>query len=252
MGLIKIDNNQQYLAVIVKSLIDQQKQLIFIHCKTLEIIETSNILSKSEKFSTEFLNHIHSLLTREQSIPYVTLSTSTTNISNIVFEENLLENIKILNEEYILKQENVRKELEKKQNYLNDIYQTQLNEKNEFNNKFQNIEKKFQNLIQQYQKEYTRRKHLSSNVNDLLSVIEQSTPVLSDAEIRMNIQLENYQQQINYLKEKFDLLKNYISSNENQEQFDSLSIENIRNLIQNHRDQIDQMKKQLQTIQINK
>jgi hypothetical protein len=47
----------------------------------------------------------------------------------------------------------------------------------------------------------------------------------------MQKQLETYQIQINYLKEKIHLLQQFISSNRNQ---------------------IDQMKKRLQTIQINK
>jgi hypothetical protein len=64
----------------------------------------------------------------------------------------------------------------------------------------------------------------------------------------MQNQLETYQIQINCLKEKISLLQQFISSNQNQEQFENLSMENI----QNYRDQIDQMKKQLQTIQNNK
>jgi hypothetical protein len=64
----------------------------------------------------------------------------------------------------------------------------------------------------------------------------------------MQNQLETYQIQINCLKEKISLLQQFISSNQNQEQFENLSMENI----QNYRDQIDQMKKQLHTIQNNK
>ena len=68
----------------------------------------------------------------------------------------------------------------------------------------------------------------------------------------MQRQLETYQTQINYLEEKINRLQQFISSNQNQEQFDSLSMDNIQNFVQNHRHQIDQMKKQLQTIQNNK
>jgi hypothetical protein len=70
----------------------------------------------------------------------------------------------------------------------------------------------------------------------------------------MQKQLETYQIQINYLKEKIHLLQQFISSNQNQnqKQLENSSMEIIHNYVQNHRNQIDQMKKRLQTIQINK
>jgi chromosome segregation ATPase len=181
-------------------------------------------------------------------------------------EKNLSQFIKILTEQYIDKQEKVRKEIENKQRYLSDFQQTQFNENKQLNEKFQQIQKQFQILTQQYQqvksililfyfflilifkKEYSRQKRLSTHVNDLLSVIEQSTPVLSDGEIRMQQQLETYQIQINCLKEKIHLLPQFISSNQNQEKLENSSMENIYNYVQNYRKQIDQMKKRLQTI----
>jgi hypothetical protein len=65
----------------------------------------------------------------------------------------------------------------------------------------------------------------------------------------MQQQLERYEIQTNCFRDKLRLLQQFISSNQNSEQFDSLSMENIRNLVQNQRQQIDQMKKQLETIQ---
>ncbi len=106
------------------------------------------------------------------------------------------------------------------------------------------------NLI--FSKECSRRKRLSTHVDDLLSVIEQNTPVLSEAEIRMQQQLETYQIQINCLQEKMQLLQQFILSNQNKEQLQNLSMENIHNYVQSHRNQIDQMKTRLQTIQNNK
>ncbi|CAF1415297.1 unnamed protein product [Rotaria sordida] len=254
IGLIKTNNNQQYLAIIVKSQINQQKELIFIHSQSLEPIENSLILSESDesKSSLEFIDRIRSLLSRDQSIPYITLSTLSTNISDSDFEKNLSQFIKILTEQYIEKQENVRKELENKQYYLHDYQQTQFNENKQLNEKCEQIQKRFQILREQYQQECSRRKRLSSHVDDLLSIIEQSTPVISDSEIRMQQQLETYQIQINYLKENIQHIQQFILSNQDQEQLDHLYIENIQNFVRNHRNQIDQMKKQLQTIQINK
>ncbi len=68
----------------------------------------------------------------------------------------------------------------------------------------------------------------------------------------MQKQLEKYQIQIYSLKEKIRLLQQFISSNQNQEHLENSSMKNIQNYVQNHRHQIDQMKKRLQTIQVNK
>ncbi|CAF3805812.1 unnamed protein product [Rotaria sp. Silwood1] len=229
-------------------------ELIFVHCPSFKPIEDSLILSESDKSksSSEFVDRIRSLVSRDQSIPYITLSTSSTNISDSDFEKNLSQFVRILTEQYIEKQENVRKELEYKQNYLKDFQQTQIDEYKQLNEKFELIKKRFQILREQYQQECSRRKRLSSHVDDLLSVIEQSTPVISDAEIRMQQQLEKYQIQIDCLKENFQRIQQFILSSQDQEQFENLSIENIQNFVQNHRQQIDQMKKQLQAIQFNK
>jgi chromosome segregation ATPase len=76
--------------------------------------------------------------------------------------------------------------------------------------------------------------------------------VVSDAEQRMQQQLERYEIQINCLKDKIHLLQQFISSNQNQEQLKNLSMENIHDYVQNYQNQIDKMKKRLQTIQTNK
>ncbi len=76
--------------------------------------------------------------------------------------------------------------------------------------------------------------------------------MVSDAEQRMQQQLKTYETQINYLKDKIHLLQQFISSNQNREQLENLSMENIHDYVQNHLNQIDQMKKRLQTIQTNK
>jgi hypothetical protein len=68
----------------------------------------------------------------------------------------------------------------------------------------------------------------------------------------MQEQLEKYDIQIDYLKDKIRLLQQFISSNQNNEQVENFaSMENIQSFVQNHRKQIDEMKKKLQTIQKN-
>ncbi|CAF4677996.1 unnamed protein product, partial [Rotaria socialis] len=116
MGLIQTNNNEKYLTIIVKSQTSQKKELIFVRLQSTESIENALFLYKSETstFSSELVDRIRSLLSREQSIPFITLSTSSINISDSDFERNLLQFIKILTEQYIDKQENVRKELENK------------------------------------------------------------------------------------------------------------------------------------------
>jgi hypothetical protein len=110
-----------------------------------------NSLSEKSNLSSEFVAHIQSLLSRDQSIPYLTLSTSSTNISDSDLEKNLSQFIQLLTEQYIEKQDKVRQELEMKQGYLLDVQQTQLSETKQLNENFQQIQKQFQILTQQYQ-----------------------------------------------------------------------------------------------------
>ncbi len=97
---------------------------------------------------------------------------------------------------------------------------------------------------------------MSSNVHDLLSIIEQHTPVVSDAEILMHQQLERYQIQINSLQNKISLVKQFISQqqqpfHQNQQQIDQSSMEHIYRFVEYYRNQIDQMKKKLYTTEHN-
>jgi len=104
--------------------------------------------------SSEFINRIRRILHRDQSLPHLTLSSSsstTTNISNSDFETNIIKFIKIFSKEYFEKQEKVRIELENKQRYLHDFQQTQLIAYQELDQKFQQIIQTFQTLNQQYQ-----------------------------------------------------------------------------------------------------
>jgi len=104
-------------------------------------------------YSSEFVNRIRRILHRDQSLPHLTLSSSsTTNISNSDFEKNLIKFIKIFSKEYFEKQEKVRIELENKQRYLQDFQQTQLIANQELDQKFQQITETLQTLNQQYQK----------------------------------------------------------------------------------------------------
>lgn len=68
----------------------------------------------------------------------------------------------------------------------------------------------------------------------------------------MHADLEKYQIQINYLKEKIQALRQFITSSKTQENLNNLSLENIQSHVQDHRIHIDQMKKRLETIQIQK
>ncbi|CAF4464374.1 unnamed protein product, partial [Rotaria sp. Silwood2] len=272
IGLIQTNNKGQWLAIITKTQINQQKELILIrprslsltpltstHIKSLPLTET-NKTNKSNS-SSDFVHRIRKILARDQSLPNKTLSSSssssssTNNISHSDLERNLFNLLKLISEQYIEKQEKVRIELENKQRYLYDIQQTQLIANQELFEKFEQFQEKFQTLNQQYQQESDRRKHLSSNVDDLLSVIEQHTPVVSDAEVLMHQQLERYQIQINSLQEKISLLKQFItrqeSFNENEQQIDQSSMENINTFVRYYRNQIDQMKQQLQIIDYN-
>ena len=61
-------------------------------------------------------------------------------------------------------------------------------------------------LLDLCMKEINRRRRLFFCVNDLLSVIERETPVLSNAELRMKEQLDRYQCQMRHFQESVDLI----------------------------------------------
>ncbi|CAF3758731.1 unnamed protein product [Adineta steineri] len=273
VNLPKIDNNNPQ---IIKSMINNKlnSNIYYIYDSlsnvySIEIswinqieqkqkqIQSTNIqhIIKSNNFiqQFEFLNRIRTILTRDQSIPHLTISSSSQqNISNEEFQNNLIKFIRLFSEEYLDKQEKVRIELENKQRYLYDFQQTQLIAKQELDMKFQEIQITMQKLNQQYQQEYARRKRLSSNVHDHLSIIEQCIPVVSDTEILMQRQLEKYQVQINSLHEKLLLLKKFIQQQQfftnNQQQIDQKSMIDIHKFVEYFRDQIDTMKQKLQPI----
>jgi len=70
----------------------------------------------------------------------------------------------------------------------------------------------------------------------------------------MHQQLKTYQIKINSLKEKIFLLKQFISSqnfNQNQRQIDQSSMENIQRFLQYFKNEIDQMKQKLDTVNQN-
>lgn len=90
----------------------------------------------------------------------------------------------------------------------------------------------------------SRQERSSAQLNDLLSVIEQNTPVLSDEEIHMREQLNKYQIQFDCLKESFQRAQQFLSFNQNEQQID-----HIQDHLSNYRQQIQQMKKRLQTIE---
>lgn len=136
-SLMENDRNEQYFAVI-----NQRKELFLLHFQSNE---------KSSSNQSEFVDRIRLLLSRNQSIPYLSLSTTTTNISQLDFEKNLLQYLQIFSNEYIQKQEKVKKELENKRNYLLNLSQTQFDEYQTIKQKFENIRNLFQQIKQKYQ-----------------------------------------------------------------------------------------------------
>ena len=88
-------------------------------------------------------------------------------------------------------------------------------------------------------------------MNDLLSTTEGQNPVLSDAQILMQRQLMKFDIQINYLKEKFVRLREYLSPQVifkgNDKQIDREVLDQLRPFILYYRNQIDTMKQTIQT-----
>ncbi len=71
----------------------------------------------------------------------------------------------------------------------------------------------------------------------------------------MHQQLTKYHIQINSLKEKISLLKKFISTdhnfNRNQQQVDQTTLSRLQEFAQYYKDQIAQMKQQIQTLNRN-
>ncbi|CAF3299306.1 unnamed protein product [Rotaria socialis] len=268
IGLIQTSTKGQWLAFITKTKNNHEKELILIRPNSLSLTSSSSTFFESlslnetkqinkSNSSSEYLDRIRKILIRDQSLPHTTISTSSSieNISNSDFEKNLFNFLTIISEQYIEKQEKLHIELENKQRYLYDFQQTQLIANQEISQKFEQVQEKFQILNQQYEQEYARRKDLAAKFGDLLSVIEQHTPVMSDEEILMYQQLERYRVQINSLQKKISLLKQFIIQqqpvNIKKEQVDQSFIETIHIFVQYYRDKIYEMKKELPTIDRN-
>ncbi len=129
--------------------------MIFIrpHCSSLssEILSRPSLQRIRWNSPSEFVERIQTILHREESLPQLTISSST-NISDSDFEENILKFMKIFFEEYFQKQEKARIELENKQKYLHQFQQTQLVAQQELDIKLQRIQQTFQNLHERYQR----------------------------------------------------------------------------------------------------
>lgn len=118
--------------------------------------QVSNSDSKSdltgvETKSSQFLTRIRSILTRDQSIPFVTLRSSSTKLSDFDLEKNVLQYVKIFTEQYMQKQDKVRREIDDKQRYLVEVHQTQSNENKQLTDRFQEIRNQFEHSMKQYQ-----------------------------------------------------------------------------------------------------
>ena len=59
--------------------------------------------------------------------------------------------MKIFTEQYIQKQDKVRREIDDKQRYLVEVYQTQSNENKQLTDRFQEIRNQFEKSMQLYQ-----------------------------------------------------------------------------------------------------
>ena len=107
------------------------------------------------------------------------------------------------------------------------------------------------NLICLSPKESQRRKDNECRLDDLLSVIESRTPVLSKAESSMFEQLQRYEIQIKFIKEKISLLQKHIYDGfySNQQRIDQTLLENMQQFTSYYRNQIQTMKHLLQTHQ---
>ena len=102
------------------------------------------------------MKRIEGILQREESIPELINSSSKKEMLDLNFQDYLLQ---VIQEEYLDKQDKVRRELENKQRYLTDFQQTQSIAQVELNDKYQQIHQILTNLNHKYQQVIEQQSH---------------------------------------------------------------------------------------------
>ncbi|CAF0731825.1 unnamed protein product [Didymodactylos carnosus] len=258
MGLTQTENNGQWLCIITENDYENDKHIVLLRPNSAYLPSNvdrsySCVIDKPNQHSTstsvqtndDFVQHIRSLLlSRDQNVPHLRLTNSQNAqlpISDVDFEKNLQKFISIFTNNYLSKQLRVQKELENKQRYLVDLKQKQLIASQELETKFNNIKHQSDNILETYSQERQRRKNMEQNLNDILSVIENTTPVLSEQELLMKEQLEKYHIQLKHLKTRTELVDDFIHG----EQFDDKSLKQVQEFVQCYQQKIELIKQQL-------
>lgn len=95
--------------------------------------------------------------------------------------------------------------------------------------------------------ECKRRERLRSHLNDLLSMVEQNLPILSEKEIRMKSTLKTCETQMNVFKENLVHLKRFLSI-DHQSSSNAQNNPNVTHSLQTIQEQIHNAKIQLDLI----
>ncbi|CAF1319204.1 unnamed protein product, partial [Didymodactylos carnosus] len=234
MGLAQTMNNGQWLCIITENDYGNDKHITLLRpnsaylspSSTSSDIDRPLCLVVEPKRSVikndDFFQHIRSLLqTRDETIPRLR-STNSQNAQSVIsdddFEKNLQKFIDIFTQNYLSKQLQVQKKLENKQRYLFDLTQTQLIACRELETTFKRVKHQSDYLLEEYSREQQRRQNIEKNLNDILSVIENITPVLSDQELLMKQQLKNYHVQLKHLQTKTKMVNDFIYGEQKQDE----------------------------------
>ncbi|CAF4418748.1 unnamed protein product, partial [Didymodactylos carnosus] len=130
----------------------------------------------------DFFQHIGSLLqTRDETVPRLRL-TNSQNAQLVISDDDFEKNLR------------------------------------ELETTFKRVKHQSDYLLEEYSREQQRRQNIEKNLNDILSVIENITPVLSDQELLMKQQLKNYHVQLKHLQTKTKMVNDFIYGEQKQDE----------------------------------
>lgn len=161
IGILQRDNDRIALGILLQSIDENQDkvghpQSVFFLFMLMNLFIEELITLSSSSFDHRmnesiFLNRIHSILRRNESIPSIVYSfNSSEMISNEDIQKNLMKIIPILTNEYLQRQRKTIEEIRSRENYLSDLQRTQLNQSNKIEEKFSQTKLFYEKLLQQY------------------------------------------------------------------------------------------------------
>lgn len=157
------------------------------------------------QFKEPFDKHIANLLQRSTNNPLIKSSNSTLSMEECY--EILARSNKVLKEEYILKQEKARLEIEKRVVGLKERKKQQKVSLQKLTEERFNLRDKAAQLSEKYEDLRDSEDNLISRIETVLNAIQRRLPVTSDSEVRMQRQLQSVERKVKDLTNALEQIK---------------------------------------------